>query len=156
MTQKMNKFFSGRKALKITGMVVGGILLAGLLSFLFGWIIMLLWNWLMPSIFGLATITYWQGYGIFFLAKIIFGFGGSHNNENSSHKDKKCKDGTIRGEISKEIKKEIKKEFDKEFNNDSNDDKYEDWWETKGKASFEDYMNNKNEAEKTEENTKEV
>ena len=31
---------------------------------IFGFIIMHLWNWLMPGIFGLHTITYWQGLGL--------------------------------------------------------------------------------------------
>ena len=39
----------------------------------FGFIIMHLWNWLMPGIFGLHTITYWQGLGLLILAKILFG-----------------------------------------------------------------------------------
>jgi len=46
-------------------------------AFLLGYVVMLLWNWLMPELFGLATITYWQAFGILVLAKILFGgFGG--------------------------------------------------------------------------------
>jgi len=33
----------------------------------------LLWNLLMPDIFGLDTINIWQALGITFLAKILFG-----------------------------------------------------------------------------------
>ena len=33
---------------------------------------MLLWNWLMPAIFGLVTISYWQAVGIIILAKFLF------------------------------------------------------------------------------------
>lgn len=40
---------------------------------LFGWIIMLLWNWLMPALFGLKTITYWQAWGLLILGRILFG-----------------------------------------------------------------------------------
>lgn len=166
MTGTCKEFFSTRKPLKIAGMIVGGILLAGLMAFLFGWVIMLLWNWLMPTIFGLTTITYWQGFGIFFLAKLIFGFGGSHDSDSSKSKKKKSKEGTIRGEIGKEIKKEFKKEFDKEYKkefekeiekefkkdfNASYDDKYEDWWSNEGKAAFDKYMEKKVENEDTAE-----
>lgn len=49
------------------GFVVG--LLFGLL---FGWVVMLLWNWLMPTIFGLTTITYWQGVGLLWLSAMLF------------------------------------------------------------------------------------
>lgn len=40
---------------------------------LFGFIVMGLWNWLMPPLFGLKTIGYWQALGLFILAKIFFG-----------------------------------------------------------------------------------
>lgn len=45
---------------------------------LFGWVIMSLWNALMPALFGLKAIGYWQALGLFILAKILFGgFAGS-------------------------------------------------------------------------------
>lgn len=40
---------------------------------LFGFVVMSLWNWLMPAIFGLKTIGYWQALGLFILCKILFG-----------------------------------------------------------------------------------
>ena len=40
---------------------------------LFGLVVMGLWNWLMPSLFGLKSISYWQALGLFILAKILFG-----------------------------------------------------------------------------------
>lgn len=39
----------------------------------FGFVVMELWNWLMPAIFGLATITYWQAWGLLILSWILFG-----------------------------------------------------------------------------------
>lgn len=36
-------------------------------------IIMGLWNWLMPVIFGLTTITFWQALGLFILGRLLFG-----------------------------------------------------------------------------------
>lgn len=125
-------------------MVLGGIILAGLMAFLFGWIIMLLWNWLIPEIFGLGTITYWQGYGIFFLAKILFGFGGGDHSGSSKKKSKKGK--PIRDEIRKEIKAEIRKECKKEFDREY-DDKYEEWWESEGSEAFDNYMENEKASE---------
>lgn len=43
-----------------------------------GLVVMYLWNWLMPDIFGLTSITLWQAYGLLLLSKILFGGGGSH------------------------------------------------------------------------------
>ncbi len=40
---------------------------------LFGFVVMWLWNWLMPALFGLNTIGYLQALGLFVLAKILFG-----------------------------------------------------------------------------------
>jgi chromate transport protein ChrA len=39
----------------------------------FGFILMNLWNWLAPAIFGARTITFWQALGILVLSKILFG-----------------------------------------------------------------------------------
>ncbi|WP_462266729.1 hypothetical protein [Mucilaginibacter sp.] len=45
---------------------------AALISFA----VMQLWNGLMPDIFHLGTITYWQALGLLALSKLLFGFGG--------------------------------------------------------------------------------
>jgi hypothetical protein len=70
------------RGLRIAGMVVFGIAAAAVFALVFGILVMLLWNWLMPLIFGLPQITYWQAFGIVILAKLIFGtFGhGRHDN----------------------------------------------------------------------------
>ena len=39
---------------------------------------MLLWNWLMPDLFGLKEITYWQGWGLVLLSHLLFKTGHSH------------------------------------------------------------------------------
>jgi hypothetical protein len=38
-----------------------------------GFLVMGLWNWLMPALFGLKLITYWQAVGLLILSKILFG-----------------------------------------------------------------------------------
>jgi hypothetical protein len=55
-----------------------GFLLLALIVFAgFGQAVLQLWNWLMPSIFGLHTITYWQAVGLLALSWIFFrGFHG--------------------------------------------------------------------------------
>jgi hypothetical protein len=44
-----------------------------LFAALFTFVIMRLWNWLMPPLFGLHAITFWQALGLFILSKILFG-----------------------------------------------------------------------------------
>lgn len=113
-------------------MIIGGVILAGGLALLFGLFIMLLWNWLMPAIFELPEITYWQGWGIAVLAHLLFKAGaGHHRSDNRKRKDpfwkKEFKDkveesyDTERGpfsEIGDHIRSEIRKEFEKEFEKD--------------------------------------
>jgi len=41
-----------------------------------------LWNWLIPTIFGLKTITFWQAWGLFWLTSILFKGGGSSSSSN--------------------------------------------------------------------------
>jgi hypothetical protein len=49
-------------------------LVFGLLFFvLFTFLVMWLWNWLTPSLFGWHVITFWQALGILVLSKILFG-----------------------------------------------------------------------------------
>jgi hypothetical protein len=67
-----------------------GILGVGLL-FLFGYVVMLLWNWLMPEIFGLKTLTYWQAWGMLALSCILFGRIGGGSSGKSSSSDRKRK-----------------------------------------------------------------
>jgi len=40
---------------------------------LFGLIVMSLWNWLMPALFGWKVVTFWQAIGLVILSKILFG-----------------------------------------------------------------------------------
>ena len=41
-------------------------------------LVMLLWNWLMPDMFGLAAIGFWQALGLLVLVRILFGGMGRH------------------------------------------------------------------------------
>jgi len=38
-----------------------------------GFVVMSLWNWLMPTLFGWHGITYWQAAGVLILSKVLFG-----------------------------------------------------------------------------------
>lgn len=50
--------------------------------------VMLLWNWLMPVIFGLTTITFWQALGLLALSKILFGRGGRRGGQQSERSNR--------------------------------------------------------------------
>ena len=38
-----------------------------------GYLVLLLWNWLLPALFGIRLITFWQALGILVLSRILFG-----------------------------------------------------------------------------------
>jgi hypothetical protein len=72
---------------RVFSLVVGGVAIAVLFSLAFGWLVMLLWNWLMPSIFSLKAITYWQAFGLMVLAKLIFSAMHHGGHPMSSHQE---------------------------------------------------------------------
>ena len=58
------------------------LLIVVLAGTVFSLAVMWLWNWLMPGLFGLHAISFWQALGLLVLSKILFGgfhgrrFGG--------------------------------------------------------------------------------
>jgi len=49
-----------------------------------GGLVLQLWNWLLPPIFGWRPITFWQAVGILALCRILFGGLGHHGFHRSS------------------------------------------------------------------------
>lgn len=60
--------------------VVGGIAVVLAFVLVFGLFVQLLWNWLMPAIFGLRPITYIQGIGLLLLVRVLFGRVGQRRD----------------------------------------------------------------------------
>ena len=50
-----------------------GIIMMLFWSLLLAWPFQLLWNWLVPAIFGLGKITFFQAFGLKLLFALIFG-----------------------------------------------------------------------------------
>lgn len=65
----MNKRCKRKKRLIFIPVAIGCLFLASL-------VIMLLWNNILPGLFGFSMLTYWQAMGLFILCKLLFGFGG--------------------------------------------------------------------------------
>jgi energy-coupling factor transporter transmembrane protein EcfT len=55
----------------IFGILLVLVLVCGFLS-LCGFIVMVLWNWLVPVIFKIQTIDFWQAVGLLLLTQILF------------------------------------------------------------------------------------
>jgi hypothetical protein len=56
--------------------VPAAILGIALFIFIGGEIVMHLWNWLLPPLFGFRPVTFWQGVGLLALCRILFGGHG--------------------------------------------------------------------------------
>ena len=49
-----------------------------------GEIVLHLWNWLLPPLFGWRDITFWQALGLLALCRILFGGFGFHSSGRSN------------------------------------------------------------------------
>jgi hypothetical protein len=49
-----------------------------------GEVVMHLWNWLLPALFGWRIITFWQALGLLVLCRILFGGWGGHDSHHSN------------------------------------------------------------------------
>lgn len=102
-----------RSVARVVALVVSGIVIAVVFAFIVGLVVKALWNWLMPELFGLHEITYWQAFGLVILAKIFFGGFGSDHHEDRHPKVK----------------------------HDSCDHKdFEEYWDHEGKAAFNGWL----------------
>lgn len=57
---------------------IAPLALAAMIAFAFigGEVVKLLWNWLLPGLFGWRMITFWQAFGLLALCRILFGGHG--------------------------------------------------------------------------------
>jgi hypothetical protein len=53
--------------------VIGVLLFSTIAIFGFGQAVHYLWNWLMPKLFGLPVVTFWQAVGLLALSWLLFG-----------------------------------------------------------------------------------
>lgn len=141
---------TARKVLRVIGIIILGVIFVTI----FGFVIKALWNWLMPEIFNLGEITYWQGMGILVLSKILFG-GFSSNNNTNTKVDYSKKRGVVGHAIHEEMQKEFYKEYDKKHaeqpendeykeqatvDNSDQEKLYDEWWAKEGEAKFDEYL----------------
>lgn len=58
--------------LKILGLIVVGMSAFAFVIVIAALPVMLLWNWLMPVLFGVVTINFWQALGVSALCGLLF------------------------------------------------------------------------------------
>jgi len=63
------------------------VLAAAGFALLVGWIVMKLWNGILPDAVGVKPLTYWQAVGLLVLTRILFGgfhFGKRHHRRSGN------------------------------------------------------------------------
>ncbi len=82
---------------RVTKMIlIAPLALLGLAVFIFigGEIVRLLWNWLLPPLFGWPQITFWQAVGLLALCRILFGrsgWGGPMRGNMRRRMEERCR-----------------------------------------------------------------
>lgn len=65
--------FAHRATRKIVGIIIGVLIFIPIVLFGFGEAVLHLWNWLMPMLFHLPVISFWEGVGLMCLGWLLFG-----------------------------------------------------------------------------------
>jgi hypothetical protein len=125
----------------VRGAWLGGMMFVKLLfvvafALVLAVVVMLLWNWLMPGLVGVAAIGYWQAFGLMILARLVLGtlgmgfgrFGWHHRHHRAdrfAHYRHMC------GDMGRS----------KDVNNTMNWwHNYKRFWQDEGKAAFDEYQ----------------
>ena len=95
----MKTMYYHRKKIFFIPLIIAGIVL-------FVYVTMLLWNALLPGIFGFSAITFWQAAGLLILTRLLFGFG--HHKGSGWHRTRM--DSDFKNKI-RNMSPEEKKEF---------------------------------------------
>jgi hypothetical protein len=73
------------------GIAIGIAIAIAFVFFIFlgGLVVQWLWNWLLPDIFGLREVAFWEALGLLALSRILFGSfggGGGHHRHGSDRR----------------------------------------------------------------------
>jgi len=90
------------------------ILLGTALVLFFGYVVMYLWNAVMPPLLSVGHLTFWRSVGLLLLARILV--GGFHRGGFGGHR---------------------------RFGRHSSRGQYEDWWREVGEESYRDFSTNR-------------
>jgi hypothetical protein len=102
--EKWHKRWAERSVGAKVGVVTALVVLVPAFLALFGAVTMWLWNWLMPTIFKLPEIGFWQAIGLLLLAQIFF--KGGHAGRVGRSQWRKAKLRERMGEAEPEAKAE--------------------------------------------------
>jgi hypothetical protein len=120
------------KTLRIIGMVLVGLIFVVLFALAFGFLVKWIWNLLMPDLFGLKEITYWQAFGMVILAKLLFGAFGTRHHDHGERHPRPFPNWHGRFGRPEDYVPWNRRHKDWKY--------YKKYWQDEGKAAFEAYM----------------
>lgn len=131
MEKEKHSYHCGGRGPWSAGRIARGIAIGLALALVFGFFVKFLWNWLMPGVFGLREITYWQAIGMIVLAHILIGHRGPRRFAHGGYGhgpwawSGPCStEGAANGHI-------------KDWR------RYDEWWEAEGREAFKKYIDNR-------------
>lgn len=68
----MNKNYFNKNSNMGCGLIISFFIVLIILAFIYSGILMWVWNIIMPILFGLPVISFWQALGIYIISNILF------------------------------------------------------------------------------------
>jgi hypothetical protein len=131
MTKQQSPYQCNQPGPWIIGRVVRGIIIALAFGLIFSIFVRLLWNGLMPGLFGLREVSFGQAFGMLILARLLFGgrgmqgmrpgFAGRWRGHRPWGWGPCSKEDAANGEIE-----------DWRY--------YDSWWQAEGREAFKKYI----------------
>lgn len=99
---------------KLFKMSLGGLFLGSLL-------VMVLWNAVMPDLFGLPHLGYWQAFAVLFLSRLLF---GGHHHPAHHHCGHEGMKGKWRAKFEAKMKEHCDKHGEKSPEEEAKDERF--------------------------------
>lgn len=69
----MSKKYEDYSTAELIGIIIGVLIAIPLVLCLGGWLVMVCWNSVMPAMFNLPHMTFWNGFWMYLLTIVLFG-----------------------------------------------------------------------------------
>lgn len=122
-----------RRKPRFVAHIIGGIAIAIVFALVFSIFVHMLWNWVMPSVFNLGTITWSQAFGLILLARLLFGSFGHHR---PGHHDFRSR---MHGFHRLSWKGCGCSTGDSANHEIENWERYDEWWNAEGREAFKQF-----------------
>lgn len=89
-TARVHDTFGGGKGPRSFASLARWIIAAAFFVLVISILVQVLWNWLMPALFGMREITFFQAFGLIVLTRLFFGVPGRRRRRPVRFDSVKC------------------------------------------------------------------